>query len=268
MKAITWNVRRATRKRDLVWDYFNIIDPDIALLQEVGSIPEATLEKYSLLQRYPINKKGNPQKFQTALLVKGSITKPIAFTTKWDWVNEELEKYDGNIVASEISLESGKKLRVMSVYSPAWPVFHRDRLKDIDASVLQLENNPDFWLTELLWGALQTEEFEDPPWIIGGDFNASATFDTMWSGGPRGNQEIMDRMSSIGLTECLKFFHGKLTPTFRNPKGGKVIHQMDHLFVPKGLIGNLVSCTTGNHELVFGNSFSDHLPIIAEFKDI
>lgn len=267
MKVLVWNVRRANHKRNDVWDYFLEISPDIALLQEVGSLPPSISSFYSTLQRKAYAGNGQDQKFHTSILVKGSINYPINFRTQWTWVNEELQNYTGNIVPAQISLVSGDTFRVISVYSPAWPIFERKKLQEIDAKGIQLENNPDIWVTELLWASLKSEKnMEDIPWIIAGDFNSSVTFDTMWKGGPRGNQEIQDRMATLGLTECLALFQGKLTPTFRNASNKKVIHQMDHLFVSNKIAKRLVSCVTGNPNRVFDGSMSDHLPIIAEFE--
>ena len=38
-------------------------------------------------------------------------------------------------------------------------------------------------------------------------------------------------MNALGLTECLRAHNGQLTPTFKNSRRGKIIHQLDHLFV-------------------------------------
>jgi exonuclease III len=265
MKVITWNLRRATKERELVWEYFHELDPDIALLQEVGSIPNSIDTKYSIIQRSPRTKYGSLQKFKTALLVKGQVSKQLSFNTKWVWVNEELEKYSGNLIGAEVLLGNGERVNVLNVYSPAWPIISRERLEEVNASDLQLKNNPDFWLTELMYAGVLSMDLKDLPWIIGGDLNASVTFDTMWPGGPRGNQEIMDRMANLGLPECLKHYQGKLTPTFRNPSNQKVIHQIDHLFINDRLIQRMRSCSTGSPDRVFANSLSDHLPIIAKF---
>ncbi len=75
-------------------------------------------------------------------------------------------------------------------------------------------------------------------------------------------------MKSLGFDECLRYTTGQLTPTFRNPRGGKVIHQLDHLFVTHPLIKQLMACGTSNEERVFGYSLSDHLPIIADFHSV
>ena len=102
--------------------------------------------------------------------------------------------------------------------------------------------------------------------LVGGDFNSSETFDYMWKNGPSGNKEVLDRMESLGLTECLKSHNGQLTPTFKNPSNGKIIHQLDHLFVTDGLNTALERCFTKDKSTVFDESLSDHLPIIGIFK--
>ena len=60
---------------------------------------------------------------------------------------------------------------------------------------------------------------------------------------------------------------GCLVPTFRNPHGRKLVHQIDHLYVTAPLSDHLVSCEVGSQERVFGQALSDHLPIIAEFRE-
>ena len=105
----------------------------------------------------------------------------------------------------------------------------------------------------------------DDQWIVGGDFNSSETFDYLWKGGPHGNREILERMNDLGLTECLKGYNGELIPTFRNPRNGKIIHQLDHLFISDGLRSSLERCVTGDASRVFGESLSDHLPVIGDF---
>ena len=154
----------------------------------------------------------------------------------------------------------------MSVYSPAWPV-NPIRLKDVDVSPVKLPQNPDVWGTELMWAALYNEQRGEIPWAVAGDLNSSITFDTLWGDGPRGNQEIQDRMSDLGFVECLRSWQGKLTPTFKNPRGGKVIHQMDHLFVSDSPRWRLARCSTGDPAVVFDGGLSDHLPIVADFHN-
>src|SRR5688572_4259823 len=53
---------------------------------------------------------------------------------------------------------------------------------------------------------------------------------------------IMDRMNPLGLYDSLRMFKGHLTPTFRSPRGGSVIHQLDHLYVTPSLLSRLSWC--------------------------
>ena len=262
MKIFVWNIHGATQSREDVWNYLLEFDADIVLLQEVRSIPDSVTSVYSVLDRTAVRKNGQPQRFSTAVLVKGTIDDPLFFSTTHDWVNQELERFSGNLVAAEVTLLSGNKMRVVSVYSPPWPVDPK-RLEGIDVSGIKLSNNPDVWVTEILWAALLSEDLDELPWIVAGDLNSSVTFDATFGSG---NQEVQDRMSSLGFIECLSSSQGGFTPTFKNPHGGKVIHQMDHLYVPEAMKSRLLSCLTGDEKEVFNNSLSDHLPIIAEFE--
>ncbi len=170
-----------------------------------------------------------------------------------------------NILARVVKPDKGPKLNVVSVYSPAWPV-NRKRLQGMDVSNVKLIQNADVWIADLLWASLRFKPpLKSDPWIIGGDFNLSETFD-LWPGGPRGNREYLDRMENLGLVECLRFYQGVLTPTYKNLTGGAIKHQMDHVFTTEAITGQLLSCITGTHEQVFGQGLSDHLPIIADFN--
>ena len=70
----------------------------------------------------------------------------------------------------------------------------------------------------------------------------------------------------LGFTECLSAAKGKLTPTFKNSKGGKVVHQLDRMFVTERLASEPIRCEAGTHADVFDAHLSDHLPIIANFS--
>ncbi len=261
MKIITWNIRRAMKSSD-VWNIIIDINPDIALLQEIGDIPDNIKKIFSVKFKKAVNKNGKEQKFGTAILVKGEIVDNLKLSSKYDWVNRELEYFSGNIISCIVKLKSGLKLNLISVYSPAWPVDY-SRIKDEDISKVKLKNNPKVWMTEVLWSALKNMKLNNNIWVIGGDFNISATFDETWGSG---NQEILDRMNSLRLTECLEKHNKKLIPTFKNLNNGKVIHQIDHLFISNKLFKKINNCIVGDKFNIFEKSISDHLPIIAEFK--
>jgi hypothetical protein len=83
----------------------------------------------------------------------------------------------------------------------------------------------------------------------------------------KSDAEFLERIKNLGLTECLRAHNRKLIPTFRNSKDRGVIHQIDHLlFVTRQLYDKLTSCVTGEQQLIFGRSLSDHLPIMADFR--
>lgn len=267
MRVCCWNVRRASHKAG-AWRLLEELSPDLALLQEVSAIPSSISSNYNVVMHRAAGKlPGTLQRFSTAILVRGTIGAPIPLSSRWEWVNQELDYFRGNLVAYHVTVRD-RAYRVLSAYSPAWPV-DALRLGGIDVAPVKLKLNPKVWVTELLWAALLDAcSPHEAPWIIGGDLNSSETFDYMWGPKPRGNREILDRMQELGFRECLREVHGRLIPTFRNPKGGRVVHQMDHLFVTESLAAQLLSCKTTEQERVFGESLSDHLPIVADFTDV
>jgi exonuclease III len=263
-RVVTWNCRRATSVSG-VWDYLLEMDPDVALLQEIGSIPEKVGTVYEYHMRWATSKAGSPQRFSTALLVKGCIRNKLILPSHAKWIEEELQRFSGNLVAFEILPNNGPPIKAVLVYGPAWSL-DRQRLSERDLTEVRLTQNRDVWVMDLLWTSLKYQRSDlDQPWIIAGDFNLSETFD-LWPGGPRGNREYLDRMRELGLIECLRQSKGRLTPTFRNPSGGLFKHQIDHLFVSPVLAERLVSCDTGSFDRVFHAGLSDHLPIVADFR--
>lgn len=264
IRVLSWNVRRA-KSDSLVWDIISQAKPDVLTLQEVITVPNSIKDIYSIHLRKAASKNGNKQIFSTAILVKGEISKDLPLRSEFEWVNRELEFFNGNLLSCVVKIKGLFSINVVSVYSPAWPV-DNEKLKNIDVSYVKLKQNPDVWCTEILWSALKNiSDLKIENWIVAGDFNSSVTFDYLWKGGPRGNQEIIDRMNSIGFTECLNRYTGKLTPTFRNPKGGKIIHQLDHMYVTDRLLSSLTKSYAGDSFEVFEKSISDHLPIISDF---
>lgn len=262
MRIISWNCRRASASSQ-AWDYLRELDPHVALLQEVTGLPDDVRARWSAVSRVPTGRAGKLQPFSTVVLVAGTVERDLTLESDLHWVQSELDRFDGNLVGCAIRTHQGEAINVVSVYSPAWPV-DRSRLIGIDTSGVQLRLNRDVWLADILLAALPAADGSQ--WVVGGDFNLSETFDDK-PGGPRGNREYLDRIADRGFTECLRTTTGQLTPTFRNPKGGAIIHQMDHLFATRALADRLIRCSVGSAERVFGLGLSDHLPIVAEFRD-
>ena len=274
MRVTTWNIYRAKEKSP-VWELLEELHPDLVFLQEVGSIPERIKRVFDVLSKVAISKKGRPQRFSTAVLVKGKIVKEIPLSSDKEWVNQELEFLKGNFISSIVQPLNQETLSVVSVYSPAWAV-NQNRLKGIDVSSLRLKSNSKVWATEIIWDALKNTVSNDEKWIVGGDYNSSETFDKEWQDKNRvkfalrssGNKEVLDRMYEMGFTECLRKYNSdKIVPTFKNRSNNEIVHQMDHLFVTNNLYARLNRCTTGDQSTIFSKALSDHLPIIADFNE-
>jgi len=263
IKVVTWNLRRA-RQNGQQWDIIRLLNADILTLQEVISIPNDILNSHSVIFEKATKKDGSKQQFGSAILVKGEIKNRFALDSDIEWVNNEIDFFSGNLICCKAALNNDIIVNIVSVYSPAWPI-SKERLKAIDVDAIKLIQNPELWVTELLWSGLKNQQnITSENWIVAGDFNSSTTFDN-WSKSPRGNQEIIDRMNAIDLTECLYTSNGSLVPTFKNSNGGKIIHQIDHVYVSPPLLSCLDSSYVGDMYNIFEDSISDHLPIISDF---
>lgn len=263
-RAVAWNCRRATADSG-VWDYLVDLGPDVALLQEVSSVPNKVAENWECRLIRAMGKSGKAQQFSTGVLVRGSIVSQITLSSTAPWVTRELDHFAGNLPAFTVDLRNNVRLQVVSVHSPAWPVTS-SRLAGIDVSEVKLSKSPDVWVADLLWDAIRSlNNLSHESWLFAGDFNTCETFDS-WKGGPRGNREYLDRMARLGLIECLRESRGCLTPTYRKPKGGAVKNQIDHMFVSPPLASRLSHCETGSRKHVFERGLSDHLPIVADFR--
>ena len=300
MRVITWNIHGA-KKDSPVWDLLFELSPDIILLQEVGSVPDKIQDSFRTLDgkshqffdrlsKKATTKNGTSQRFSTEVLVKGKIIKGINLKSDFEWVNNELLFFKGNIIACIVELQNNERFHVVSVYSPAWEVDEK-RIEGIDVSQVRLTKLPNdyssslIWMTEILWLALKNTISKKGKWIVGGDYNSSETFDrdyqikhgtrrglvsggSVWKQNPE--REMRDRMYALGFKECLLEYNGRLTPTFRHSTK-QFRHQLDHLYSSDKLFLRLVKCEVGDQKKIFleglGKSLSDHLPIIADFEN-
>jgi exonuclease III len=250
-----------------LWDYLLELDPDVALLQDFGTLPDRVLQRYTHAPNIKQLALDRAPRHMTGVLFKGTDAEDLPLTHSVEWVARELDASSEFFTAKMVTLRCGIKLKVLSVYSPAFPI-ERARLRGIDTTGIQLTQNKELWATELMWAALTSMHItHEQPFIVAGDLNSSETFDVLWKGGPRGNREIMDRMNALGFFDCLRMFNGGLTPTFRSPRGGSLVHQLDHLYVTPMLLSWLTWCGVGSAERIFEQRpmLSDHLPIVADF---
>lgn len=263
MKVLTWNVNRAGKARRELWEMVQHEDADIVLLQEVTGIPEWILNGYQCHLVSPRFFRGHNAQFSTAVLSKGLIDATPYLESELEWVNRIHQERYGWIVGCEVTLGSGERFRVVSVHLPAFHI-PPDQLADVDVSCLKLTNNPKLWFTEILWALLRAANIsDDTNWIVGGDFNSSVLFDEPKD---RGNREFVERLNSLGLTDCLSHFHDGPIPTFQHTTK-KVEHQIDYCYVNRPMLGRLTEARVPHHEEVFHTEprLSDHLPILCKF---
>lgn len=265
MRITTWNMRRA-KASSQAWEQIRELKPDVALLQEVSSIPDDIASYYNVLSTLVARKKGGKQTFSNVTLSQLPLEAGPLLTSELIWVNTAREYFDGNIQTSRIILSNDMPLDLINVYSPAWPV-PPEVIGDADINVIRLVNNPKLWCTEILWKVL-LDSWKDPskPLVVAGDFNSSETFDYFWGGKPRGNLEVMGRMNELGLFEALRSQHGRLTPTFRSARNGSVVHQMDHFYCSSFVMKRIKDAKVSDPDIIFGQRLSDHLPITIEME--
>ncbi len=263
MKVLTWNVNRAGKSRLGLWKKVLREDADIILLQEVTGIPEWIRSHYQCHQIRPRYFEGTNAPFATAVLTKGAIDSTPYLKSALEWVNKIKAEQYGWIVEDVITFNSGERFQVVAVHVLPTKI-PQNQWTDLDVTGVKLNNNPDLWFTEILWTLLRTANItNDRNWIVGGDFNTSVRLDIPRN---RGNQEIIDRLNSLGLTDCLSHYHHGGVATYQNMN--KVVkHQLDYCYVNATMLDRLTQVRVPKHEEVFDQKprLSDHLPIVCEF---
>jgi len=157
------------------WDYLLDPCPDVALLQEVISVPDKVREQYACQEETAMTHR-SPQRFSTVLLVRGRLGQRLVLPVSVPWVAAELAHFAGNVVAMELFPHNGPAIKAVSVYSPAWTI--GSRLDGVDTTGVHLDQNPDLWVADLLRASLEeTPPDRQEPWIVAGDFNLSAGSD-------------------------------------------------------------------------------------------
>ena len=226
---------RRAKTDSLSWNYFIEIDPDLALLQEVNEIPRSITDQYDYRYLKARKQSGEDQRFGNAVLVKGEIEDDLSLSSEIQWVKDEINFFSGNLLSCVAKPTGQDPIKVVSAYSPAWPM-DKKSLEGIDTTGIQLDGNPDVWCTEALWCGLRDTMPKHPgTWIVGGDFNTSVLFDIP---SDRGNRQFLQRLTDLGMTECLSTYQGNPTPTFKHSRSS-IRHQLDYIFVSNELFQDL-----------------------------
>ena len=99
MRILTWNCRRASGISPL-WDMLEDLSPDVALLQEIGTLPPARFGAYEQRTVVPRTRAGKPQRFSTVILSRLRIGRPVTLTTQHVWINTQLTAFAGNVLVT------------------------------------------------------------------------------------------------------------------------------------------------------------------------
>lgn len=258
MKIISRNCKRAKSISQLR-KYILLQKADILLLQEVWELSNAIKDSYPfIIQKTPVNKSWEAQKFHNIIASQYPFWQEIILKSDNERVTKELHHFRNNIFWYEIILENGTPLNTILVYSPARPI-DKNRAKEIDTTSIRSRNNPDVYVSDILWYSLREKKFNNEMWLIWWDFNLSVSFDkkTKWG---RWNQHSIDRMEQLGLKESI-VQHNWYTPTFRHSRGW-IVDQIDHIFLSESLQNVTNSCIVDKQCLI--ERISDHAPIIID----
>ena len=258
MKILIWNIKRGG-VNSLSWEIIIKHNPDVCLLQEVSSVPKKISDNFQVIEKLPTNRTLSNQKFKSVVLLRKGEQYSIP---KFNFSNETSEKiyshFKGNLLGISTS-----NFTFINVYSPPWEI-PESLFEWKDISHLKLKKNPKLYLTEILYDIIKSTDFTESL-IFGGDFNQSIKFD-FGRNGNRGNQEIINRFHQLNYFDSLSEYNGGLIPTFQNPRGKEIIHQIDYVYLNKSQIKNIKSCKIVNEREVLKNKISDHLPIILDLN--
>ena len=258
MKILIWNIKRGG-DNSLSWDIIIKHNPNVCLLQEVTSIPEKISKNFQVIEEFPTNKTLNNQKFKSVILLRKGEQYSIP---KFNFSNKTSEKIHNHFKGNLLGISSNN-FTFINVYSPPWEI-PESLFEWENVSHLKLKKNPKLWITEILYDIVKSTDLTNNL-IFGGDFNHSIKFD-FGRNGNRGNQEIINRFHQLNYFDSLSEYNGGLIPTFQNPRGKEITHQIDYLYLNKSQIKNIKSCSLVNKREVLKNKISDHFPILLELN--
>lgn len=295
MRVLTWNMNKASSSRwaessAKKWKSFRELSPDVAMLQEVNDVPGYVSEHYHVEHVKATWRDGSKAKFGTAVFARKSdwkIGSEVTWKSEHDWGNRIQERFPGWLVGRQVeNNRSGDRYMVVSVYSPAWPLWCKECKEgrsasckrpalceildgvDVRSVKLKAPYQRYLWFTEILWSLLKGATTGDgvSKWIVAGDFNSSVLFDK-----PRntGNGEIIDRLKALGLLDCVFHHHGERDPTywaFRERKKQPPVHQLDYVYVSAPVLARLRDVTLGGGLPKEDMWRSDHLPVVCDFR--
>lgn len=269
MKVVSWNLAWVTPgyrdKQDDAWRYLvDELRPDLALLQEVGRIPDFVSDNFRVVA--PQERASTAATWWSSVIIgRPDISlEEIPTAQIGNWVDGPL--LYGYIATGRIVL-GDEPVFVASVHAPPRAV--EEDSPDIpneDLEAMRLEplgskrRRAKVWYSDLAFEALDRYLTKGQRFLIGGDWNTARLFDNFSTYPPTGTAFFV-RARERGWHDC----HGEENEERTLLKPGTRPYQLDHMFCDRQAAKKLASCRVlGEPEIA---ELSDHAPLVAHFGD-
>jgi exodeoxyribonuclease III len=257
MKIATFNVNSIKARLPRVLEWLDVFAPDIALLQEIKTVPEDFPAMEIEERGYNIAAHGQKSYNGVAILAKSPID-DVTMGLPGDDTDEQARYIEATI----------SSLRVASIYLPNGnPV-------DTEKFTYKLD-----WMDRLARHIDETLLPSEQPFVLGGDYNVVPNDDDVydpagWANDALCRPESRQRFRKIlnmGLTESWRALHAEIGAySFWDYQAGRWPRnegvRIDHLLLSPAVADRLIACEI-DREPRKGERPSDHTPVWCEISD-
>ncbi|NCT90981.1 hypothetical protein GXB85_08485 [Cellulomonas sp. APG4] len=267
MRVVTWNLaymkpsrHKTPANRRRQWALLAALAPDVALLQECRPADLAALAPSWMAQEYTIVGAARPGGTACAAVLARTEHALVAVDghelgdTSARW----LEFLAGYVAPARLVVE-GVPINVASVHALAGEVDH-PAITAEDHEALRRPCASRAYFNDVAAGAL-TPLTEDARFVIGGDWNVAALFDTTYPATAPASSQFFAGRQAGGWHHALRKFEPDEVRTYVEPSSAP--YELDHLFTDAELHDALVACHVVRDAGFDG--LSDHVPVVAEF---
>jgi len=229
MKLVSWNINRASYKRKNFWDFFEKLNFDIGLFQEVYMIPYRIRKKYEVIRGE-----------MKAILLKKDMNAKLSKINVLN-INSGNKSLFDFCISCEIEL-IGETMVLVNIYNYNGPT-EEDFLE----------------FSEFLWDYISNNT--NKLIIVGGDFNMDEEFQGKYRKWGMVIKNVKENLYKLGYKEVLSNSLDVKSYTFVSLINKKP-YQLDYLFIPKNMKINKINTVNENEIFNQKPRLSDHLPII------
>lgn len=229
MKLVSWNINRASYKRKNFWDFFEKLNFDIGLFQEVYMIPYRIRKNYEVIRGE-----------MKAILLKKDMNAKLSKINVLN-INSGNESLFDFCISCEIEL-IGKTMVLVNIYNYIGPT-EDDFLE----------------FSKFLWNYISNNT--NKLIIVGGDFNMDEEFQGKYRKWGMVIKNVKENLYKLGYKDVLSNSLDVKSYTFVSLINKKP-YQLDYLFIPKNMKINKINTVNENEIFNQKPKLSDHLPII------